>query len=32
MIEYLIIAAFVAFIGALVYGALDVLKIGGAKE
>jgi hypothetical protein len=32
MIEYLIIPAFIVFISALVYGSLDVLKIGAAKK
>lgn len=32
MIEYLVIAAFVAFVSALVYGAVDVLRMGTPKH
>lgn len=32
MIEYLAIAAFVAFIGALVYGTLDVVNMSSSKR
>lgn len=32
MIEYLVIAAFIAFVGALVYGAVDALKMGTPKH